>query len=198
MAFYPLCGKAVQVIKEPINANKSALADFIKEYDRFRSSILLSHIREATYKISIANTHPFTREVNGREYAFAHNGVLHKYQNKFSTKGYKPIGATDSEYALCHLLNVMVGASAVRDRTIFPQLEKEMGKINEYGTFNCLFIDGEHLFCYRDKTEHKNICYTKRKPPYDKTIKLIGKHIEYNPNIKKKKGELGVVVIRCL
>ncbi len=79
IALYPEGSRVVQVLKEPLEAGASDLVKYIGKHVQFSSNIFLSHIRQATLEISYANTHPFVREFNGREYAFAHNGTLFNY-----------------------------------------------------------------------------------------------------------------------
>lgn len=192
IALYPEGSKAVQVIKEPLKARSSKLAEFVENYD-FYSNIFLSHIRYATSEISFANTHPFARELNGREYAFAHNGVLHNYQGGLPTGRWKPVGKTDSEFSFCYLLNMMEDIQTMWDDKGFVRLESIMKKINEYGKFNCLLTDGEYLFCYCDKDNRGGLRYTERKPPYN-NIKLKDNDIEVNLQEIKGLDETGAIV----
>ena len=50
------------------------------------------------------NTHPFTRELWGRYWTYAHNGQLSNYES-LSTGYRRPVGETDSELVFCWLLN---------------------------------------------------------------------------------------------
>lgn len=75
MGFFP--DKSVEIIKEPIKAGKSYLSRVVKDYPRIRSKLFIAHVRNATKgSVSHMNTHPFQRELNGREYVFAHNGTI--------------------------------------------------------------------------------------------------------------------------
>jgi predicted glutamine amidotransferase len=150
VAFYP--DSSAQVIKEPINAGASRLSNFLKDYNRMRSKMILAHVRHATVgDHTRQNTHPFSRELEGKEYVFAHNGTLRKgYRDGLPLGDFKPIGDTDSEHAFCHLLGEIrarkVGGWGKDD---FRWLLSRLVEINRYGIFNCLFSDGEHLFAYR-------------------------------------------------
>ncbi len=44
------------------------------------------------------------REVNGKEYALAHNGTLKNFREKLPLGRIKPLGINDSEFLLCYLL----------------------------------------------------------------------------------------------
>ncbi len=50
------------------------------------------------------NTHPFTRELWGRNWTYAHNGQLKGYKS-LKTGNFHPVGETDSEKAFCWLLH---------------------------------------------------------------------------------------------
>ena len=76
----------------------------------------------------------------------------------------------------------------------FADLEIIMREINQYGNFNCLFTDGEYLFCYRDGTGHKGLCYTKRRPPYHNSIKLVDDDIKISLQESKGPDECGIIV----
>ena len=60
-----------------------------------------------------ANTHPFSRELSGRSWVFAHNGKLPglKENSGFTLGRFQPIGETDSEHAFCYLLDQIVQAN---------------------------------------------------------------------------------------
>jgi predicted glutamine amidotransferase len=194
IALYPEGDKAVQVIKESLRAGASELAGFVKHYPCFHSHVFLSHVRYATSKVCYANTHPFVREVNGREYAFAHNGVLTNYQGELPLGRWKPVGSTDSEYAFCYLLNTIEELSSEWTQNSFAELERTIKTINQYGRFNCLLTDGEYLFCYRDRAGYKGLCYTERKPPYQGNVRLIDEDMEVNLMESKGQDETGVII----
>ncbi|HEX3013668.1 MAG TPA: class II glutamine amidotransferase, partial [Methanobacterium sp.] len=104
IAFYP--DKSAQVIKEPLEAEKSLLSEFIELYPKIKSKTFIAHVRlNSTAPPAHMNTHPFGRELNGTNFIFAHNGTLTDYEADFDKSTFKPIGKTDSEAAFCHLLN---------------------------------------------------------------------------------------------
>lgn len=158
LAFYP--DKSVQVIKEPLKANKSFLYEFIENYPRIQSKIFIAHVRqESISSISHKNTHPFQRELNGVEFSFAHNGTLKDYMS-LDTSNFKPVGDSDSEYAFCHLLNRIKDKNIQKwDKNYFKWLYNQIREINEHGYFNCLLSNGEYLFSYYDTNSHKSLYY---------------------------------------
>ena len=192
LAFYP--DESAQVIKEPIKAKKSRLSEFLRDYELVRSKIFIAHVRYTSVgKISHKNTHPFYRELNGKEYVFAHNGTLHGYK-ALKLGRFSRIGETDSEYVFCHLL------SCIEERKIekwtkedFDWLAKKLSEINDYGTFNCIFSDGEYLFCYHDKNGYKGLCFDHRKPPYS-SIRLLDEDWEINLAEEKDLRQTGFII----
>ncbi len=64
------------VFREPRPASDSRLADLLGQCG-VKSQLIISHIRRATTgAIELRNTHPFTREIQGRLHSFAFNGNL--------------------------------------------------------------------------------------------------------------------------
>ncbi|MGB6138497.1 MAG: class II glutamine amidotransferase, partial [Shewanella sp.] len=72
-------GKGNRTFKDASASSKSHIADLIKSYP-IKSEIVVSHIRQANRGcVSLVNTHPFTRELWGRYWTYAHNGQLSEY-----------------------------------------------------------------------------------------------------------------------
>lgn len=81
----------------------SPVAALVREYP-IKSQNVIAHIRKATVgKVSLANTHPFMRELWGRYWIFAHNGEI-KRAPPLQGHRFRPVGDTDSEQAFCWLL----------------------------------------------------------------------------------------------
>jgi len=187
ITFYP--DEAAQIIKEPIKAAESHLSKFLQEYKGLKSKIFIAHVRYSTTgSKTYRNTHPFSREVNGKEYVFAHNGIVDDYES-LKLGRFKPIGKTDSEYAFCHLL------ASIEEKNLtcwrkeeFDWLSQKLQEINQYGTFNCIFSDGEYLFCYHDKNGYKGLCFVRRESPYGQ-IKLLDEGWKINRLYVKTCGE---------
>lgn len=58
---------------------------------------MIAHIRQANRgEVALENTHPFTRELWGRNWTYAHNGQLSGYKS-LETGNFRPVGETDSE-----------------------------------------------------------------------------------------------------
>jgi glutamine amidotransferase len=104
-------GRDIRLYKEPEPAGDSALLGFIERHLR-PTRLLISHIRHATRGgHSLANTHPFTRELGGRMHIFAHNGGFDGIDALLarSPQRFHPVGDTDSERGFCLLLERIVG-----------------------------------------------------------------------------------------
>jgi glutamine amidotransferase len=156
IALYPDV-KAVQVIKEALPGASSKLSEFLSTYEHLCSKIFIAHVRKASRGVvSYSNSHPFSREVGGRDYAFAHNGAIRSIR-RFSLGRHKPVGDTDSEHIFCHILNF------IEQRNICGWAEDDLFEfwkfligINRWSTkdkpnkLNILLTDGETLIAYTD------------------------------------------------
>jgi predicted glutamine amidotransferase len=160
-------GRSVRTFLEPAAAANSALASYIRN-NPIKTLLAIAHVRKRTRgPVSLANTHPFVRELWGRHFTFAHNGTVRGVKSRFEPGRFRPIGSTDSEYAFCMLMN--------RLERSFPKGYPEPSKlaravaragreIGAYGTFNFLLGDGSQLFA-RCATK---LCYIIRKAPFTK------------------------------
>lgn len=167
IAYYP--DKSVQLFKEPVKIMSSKLATFLTTYNDFKAPLLVAHVRIATVgSVLYKNTHPFQRELMGKQYVFAHNGTLSNYQNNLKLGSMKPIGTTDSEHLFCYLLGQIEQENVSQwDKSRCQWLENKFKTANGYGWMYCLFSDGEYLFAYRcSKTAEERLHYVTRKAPY--------------------------------
>ncbi|MGY5874277.1 MAG: class II glutamine amidotransferase [Candidatus Thorarchaeota archaeon] len=161
----------LQLIKEPAPATDSTLYDFVESH--MKSKLFLSHVRRTTMGIrSYLNTHPFYRITKigdaRTEYTFAHNGTLQNIE-KLKLNSYQPLGETDSERAFCYILDAISERKIVTwTQDDFAFLNDLLREINDQSnTFNCLFSDGTHLFCYSDENRHNDgLRFVKRDHPF--------------------------------
>ena len=148
--------KACRLFVDNQSAVVSPIADFVRNYP-IKSRNVIAHIRKATQgKITLENSHPFMRELWGRQWIFAHNGDLHNFQPHLSGR-FTPVGSTDSELAFCYLLEQLVlkfGYFEPSLNDIFSLLEEISPKIAEYGTFNFCLSNGQALFSYATTKLH--------------------------------------------
>lgn len=148
IAFYEQGG--YREFRDPYPSVDSPIARLISDYP-IKSRVVISHIRQANVgDVRLANTHPFTREMWGRQWCYAHNGQLGGWQ-ALKLAFYQPVGDTDSEHAFCWLMGEL--------RRHFPQPPQDLGtlwrtlhdlceRLRELGVFNLLLTDGVHLYCY--------------------------------------------------
>jgi predicted glutamine amidotransferase len=192
IGFYP--DESVQVFKEQRNAPDSQLSTFLVNYEIMQSKIFLAHVRLSSRgNPSHKNTHPFNRELNGKDYVFAHNGTLNNYKG-LKTGRFKSIGQTDSEQLFCHLLNCVAERelSQWTDKE-FTWLQKKLQEINALGRINCILSNGEFLMCYHDINGYRGLNYVHRQPPYT-NIHLLDEDYEINLSDEKKPDQAGYII----
>lgn len=143
--------KACRLFMDNQAAASSPVADLIKRYP-IKSCNVVSHIRKATQgdPLRLENSHPFTRELWGRHWLFAHNGDLLNF-NPVPGAHYQPVGNTDSERAFCALLEELKQISPrepCSTRVVFEALCPLSERISESGVFNYLLSNGQALFAH--------------------------------------------------
>jgi glutamine amidotransferase len=148
--------QSASLIKEPVSWRASAHTGFLETYRALRSTIFVAHVRHRTMggEPTHADTHPFLRELNAREYVFMHNGTLTDLPRQSSICRFQPLGATDSENAFCYLVERLAArGGSLSTLADFEWLHAELKRLNAFGKLNCILSDGFTLFCYRDDQE---------------------------------------------
>ncbi len=137
---------------------ESPVAELIKNYP-IKALNVVAHIRKATQgHTCLANTHPFVREVWGKQWVFAHNGQMSEgfvkrcerlLQNGNSEYS-QPVGTTDSEMAFCFLINRLKSTfkTCPDDHTLFAFLTVQCRYLAANGLFNCLLSNGDWQLAY--------------------------------------------------
>ncbi|MDY7577233.1 class II glutamine amidotransferase [Herbaspirillum sp. RTI4] len=147
----------------------SPVADLIRRCP-IKSQHVIAHIRKATQgRVTLANCHPFVRELWGRYWVFAHNGDLKNF-NPTLDGPYRPVGTTDSEHAFCYLLQELqrtFGSALPPLADLRAELARLMPLIAAHGAFNMLLSDGSALFAHCST----NLYYVIRQHPFT-TAKL--------------------------
>ena len=151
IAFYE--GKGIRSFHDSSPSCKSKIADMVQRHP-IKSETALCHIRQANVgDVCLANTHPFIRELWGKNWVFAHNGQINNFTGRtdfYEPIFYEPIGDTDSESIFCDLLN-HVRQTLTRDASRDQLAECLVSLANEYakqGVFNCLLSNGDWLFTF--------------------------------------------------
>lgn len=157
-------GKGCRTFKDSEPSCTSEIAKLVKAYP-IKSCSVISHIRQGNRgRVCLENTHPFTRELWGREITYAHNGQLSNYQD-LKPEFYKPVGNTDSELAFCWILDEI--------RKKYPKKPSDMKRVFRFaaklakqlqakGVFNMLLSDGIYVLAVCSNNLH----WITRKAPF--------------------------------
>ncbi len=148
IAFYE--GKGLREFRDPYPGCDSEIARMVQSFP-IKSTTVISHIRQANAgRIALENTHPFTRELWGKYWTFAHNGQL-KGIKKYTLEHYLPVGTTDSEHAFCWLMDRIrerFPKPPTRHKTLQRYINDLCKELNSLGVFNLLLTDSKHLYCF--------------------------------------------------
>ena len=158
-------GKGVRLFHDDKPSANSPVADLVRAY-QIKSENVIAHIRKASQgQTSLANTHPFMREMWGEYWLFAHNGHLIDF---FPEQGeyYHAVGTTDSERAFCFILNRLRSRFATKPEpeVLFDAIAGLTHEIRRYGLFNFVMSNGDCLFAHASTLLH----YIVRKAPFGK------------------------------
>ncbi|WP_435019730.1 class II glutamine amidotransferase [Tundrisphaera sp. TA3] len=161
LGWYP--DQSLAIVKEPVKWGASHYAGFLSSYARIESRIHIAHVRHKTVgdEPSHADTHPFSREVGGRDYCFAHNGTLEGPIWDLPLGDHRPMGRTDSEQFFCHLLGRIKAWGPLDTRAAWERLYEFLAEANRMGKLNVLLSDGRRLFCYHDLGGWKGLNFRK-------------------------------------
>lgn len=117
-----------------------------------RAQIVIAHVRKARHPPvpGLHNTHPFAHTCCGREWVFAHNGLVPDIIGVQTQPDFcRPRGETDSEHAFCHLLAQIAGCyQGATNGDWMRRLAQLAGSVAALGKFNFLLSDGVLLIAY--------------------------------------------------
>lgn len=155
-----------EIRKRPAPACRSR--QFARLCAQTRSDLILAHVRKARFPPvrSLSNTHPFRRACCGKEWIFAHNGLVPdivEIERGSENPVCRPAGETDSEFAFCHLLGHIArhvdSHEGANPLSAIENLAAVSGLIASLGKFNFLMSDGEYLIAYG----HDRLHYLERR-----------------------------------
>lgn len=172
IAFYE--GRGARAFHDPQPSADSEVARLLRNYD-VKSRIVIAHVRRANRgRVALENTHPFTRELWGRAWTFAHNGQLKSVKKK-PLGAFTPIGTTDSEHAFCWLLDQLrLRFPALPPRTALEKaLPGLLGELSSLGVFNVLLSEGRCLYTFSNKT----LYFIERRAPFG-TATLVDEDLQ--------------------
>ena len=142
-------GAGVRLMVDAQSARTSPVAEMVRRYP-IKSDNIVAHIRKATQgRVALENTHPFVRELWGRDWVFAHNGDLKGFTPRLHG-AFRPVGGTDSERAFCWLMQELAKAHA----SVPPIAEltatlRELAPVAaKHGTFNFMLSNGQALWAH--------------------------------------------------
>lgn len=121
--------------------------------------LVVAHVRKATHPAAPGpyNTHPFAHDCCGREWLFAHNGMVPDIVDRpCPLDTCRPDGETDSEFAFCQLLAGIVDSYDPADPGLWlERLKERTAEIARLGRFNFLLSDGSVLIAHgHDRLHH--------------------------------------------
>ncbi|HGN6164133.1 TPA: class II glutamine amidotransferase, partial [Klebsiella pneumoniae] len=141
-----------------------------------KSCSVVAHIRQANRgRVALENTHPFTRELWGRNWTYAHNGQLKGYKS-LKTGNFHPVGETDSEKAFCWLLHRLTERYPRTPGNmlgVFKNIATLAGELREKGVFNMLLSDGRYVMAFCSTNLH----WITRRAPFG-VAKLLDQDVE--------------------
>eukprot|EP01155_Anaeramoeba_flamelloides_P007889 Anaeramoba_flamelloidesa114951_5.p2 GENE.a114951_5~~a114951_5.p2 ORF type:complete len:128 (-),score=3.02 a114951_5:47-430(-) len=89
IAFYE--GKGLRSFHDPEPSADSRIARLVADYS-IKSRVVISHIRQANVgSVCLENTHPFSRELWGYTWTYAHNGQLDPALFDWPLQFYRPV-----------------------------------------------------------------------------------------------------------
>ena len=148
-------GAGVRLMVDAQSARSSPVAEMVRRFP-IRSDNIVAHIRKATQgRVTLANTHPFVRELWGRYWVFAHNGDLNGFEPRLHG-AFRPVGETDSERAFCWLMQELAKAHA----SVPPIAEltttlRELAPVAaRHGSFNFMLSNGQALWAHCSTALH--------------------------------------------
>jgi len=157
-------GRGVRLFLDPQPSAASPVAEFVRSLP-IRSMNVVAHIRKATQgDVGLENTHPFLREMWGRNWIFAHNGNLASFAPELADWP-RPVGTTDSEKAFCWILQELrrrYGNAPPPDADLFATLGDLTLALARHGEFNYLLSNGEWLMVHAST----RLSYIVRQAPF--------------------------------
>ena len=148
-------GAGVRLMVDAQSARSSPVAEMVRRFP-IRSQNIVAHIRKATQgQVTLANTHPFVRELWGRYWVIAHNGDLKDFSPRLHG-AFRPVGETDSERAFCWLMQELAKAHAS-----VPTIAELTATLRElaalpaaHGSFNFTLSNGQALWAHCSTNLH--------------------------------------------
>ena len=174
VGWYPSSERGASVIKDPTSSGEPGVNDALRDWNRFRSTMFVCHLRGHRRPRNQEDAQPFVRSYGGRQWIFAHDGDLASdWAERFplpDDPAFEPLGRTDSEHAFCLVLSRLHARRVRSLAEVAPEeLQDWLQELNTDGQLNAILTDGEHIAVYRDAGERGQLHWTRRIPPHPST-----------------------------
>lgn len=156
-------GAGCRLFLDYLPSAQSPVAQWVQQYP-IKSTNVIAHIRKATQgQTTLANTHPFQREIWGQYWIFAHNGDLKTWPN-LQGRYYRPVGTTDSEHAFCWILEQLRErfVELPADDELFAAIAVLAKELAACGVCNFMLSNGRWLLAHCSTKLH----YVVRQAPF--------------------------------
>ncbi|AUX46943.1 hypothetical protein SOCE26_084530 [Sorangium cellulosum] len=195
IGYYPGGEPSATVLKEPAPPQGSIRSELVKAWEHLESSLLVLHIRTATWgSINDANTQPFSRSWGGRDWLFAHSGSLVDRIEVDPRSLFQPVGSTDTELILCELLRWMASEGLRSIGDIDPRVLRDwFDEMNEHGPLTSVLADGRDLVVYADRDREGDAFLWEVLPPYER-LAFGDDDLEVDLTRRGVKSRKGVIV----
>ncbi|WP_433929375.1 class II glutamine amidotransferase [Sorangium cellulosum] len=195
IGYYPGGEPSATVLKEPAPPQGSIRSELVKAWEHLESSLLVLHIRTATWgSINDANTQPFSRSWGGRDWLFAHSGSLVDRIEVDPRSLFQPVGSTDTELILCELLRWMASEDLRSIGDIDPRVLRDwFDEMNEHGPLTSVLADGRDLVVYADRDREGDAFLWEVLPPYER-LAFGDDDLEVDLTKRGVKSRKGVIV----
>jgi glutamine amidotransferase len=174
-------GKGTQSFRDLTAGSDCDVAAFLKQQS-IKSDIVISHIRQANVgPLVLENTHPFSRELWGQTWTFAHNGQLTDIFSQLTLgERFSPVGTTDSEFIFCWLMDKIAsrfGTSPPTEmREVWDYIYALRSQLHDQGVCNFLLSNGEVLIAHCSNKLH---WITRRAPFGPALLKDIAVSVDF-------------------
>ncbi|WP_437597939.1 class II glutamine amidotransferase [Sorangium sp. So ce590] len=195
IGYYPGGEPSATVLKEPAPPQGSIRSELVKAWEHLESSLLVLHIRTATWgSINDANTQPFSRSWGGRDWLFAHSGSLVDRIEVDPKSLFQPVGSTDTELILCELMRWMASEGLRSLGDIDPAVLRDwFDEMNEHGPLTSVLADGRDLVVYADRDREGDAFLWEVLPPYER-LAFGDDDLEVDLTRRGVKSRKGVIV----
>ncbi|WP_441291265.1 class II glutamine amidotransferase [Sorangium sp. KYC3313] len=195
IGYYPGGEPSASVLKEPAPPQGSIRSELVKAWEHLESSLLVLHIRTATWgSVNDANTQPFSRSWGGRDWLFAHSGSLVDRIEVDPKSLFQPVGSTDTELILCELMRWMASENLRSVGDVDPAVLRDwFDEMNEHGPLTTVLADGRDLVVYADRDREGDAFLWEVLPPYER-LAFGDDDLEVDLTRRGVKSRKGVIV----